>query len=78
MTVKIYPTPYSSTEEVARQQAVAERVAQEFKTEFEAMCKKYKAEFRVRDDGIDVEFDGVYEDSDTVRPCFTIQFGTSI
>jgi hypothetical protein len=87
MTVKVYPNSYVSTEENARHKAIAEQVAQEFKEEFEAMCARYKCEVSVREktsgystyvEGIDVDFDGIYEDGETVRPYFTVQFGSTI
>jgi hypothetical protein len=87
MTIKVYPSTYVSTEENARQRTVAEQVAIEFQEEFAAMCEKYKVEFSVREntsgyasyvEGIDVDFDGIYKDGETVRPYFTIQFGSSI
>ncbi len=87
MTIKMYPSSYVSKEENARQCEVAERVAIEFQEEFAAMCEKYKVEFSVREytsgyqsyaEGIDVDFDGIYKDGETVRPYFTIQFGSSI
>ena len=86
MTVKVYPSYYANKEENERQRAVAEQVAAEFKAEFAAMMAKYKVEITVREsttgyftsvDGIDVEFDGIYADGETVRPYFTVQFGTS-
>lgn len=87
MTIKMYESLYVSKEETARQCEVAERVAIEFQEEFAAMCEKYKVEFSVREsrgsyesyaEGIDVDFDGIYKDGETVRPYFTIQFGTNI
>jgi hypothetical protein len=87
MTIKMYPSSYVSKEETARQREAAERVAIEFQEEFEAMCAKYKVEFSVREytsgyqsyaEGIDVDFDGIYEDGETVRPYFTVQFGSTI
>jgi hypothetical protein len=87
MKIEIYENPYVSKEENARQRAVAERVAAEFKAEFEAMIKKYKVEITVREsqsgyetcvEGIDVEFDGIYGDVAEVRPYFTIEFGSTI
>ena len=87
MTIKTYPTSYVSKEENERQKAIAERVAIEFQEEFAAMCAKYKVEFSVREttsgystyaEGIDVDFDGIYEDGTTVRPYFTVQFGSTI
>jgi hypothetical protein len=87
MTIKMYKSDYVSKEENARQCAVAEQVAIEFQEEFAAMCEKYKVEFSVRErqsgyatcvDGIDVDFDGIYKDGTTVRPYFTIEFGTTI
>jgi hypothetical protein len=87
MTIKMYKSDYVSKEENARQCSVAEQVAIEFQEEFAAMCKKYKVEFTVREktsgystyvEGIDVEFDGIYQDGTTVRPYFTIEFGTTI
>lgn len=87
MTIKMYESSYVSKEETARQRAVAEQVAIEFQEEFAAMCEKYKVEFSVREntsgyesyvEGIDVDFDGIYKDGETVRPYFTIEFGTTI
>ena len=87
MTIKMYESSYVSKEETARQRDVAEQVAAEFKAEFEAMIKKYKVEISVREghgsyqnwvEGIDVDFDGIYEDGDTKRPYFTVQFGSNI
>lgn len=87
MTIKVYENSYVSKEETQRQREVAEKVAAEFKAEFQAMIKKYKVEISVRErqsgyetcvDGIDVEFDGIYEDGETIRPYFTIQYGTWI
>ena len=87
MTIKVYPSSYVSNEENARQREAAERVAIEFQEEFEAMCEKYKVEFSVREctsgyqsyaEGIDVDFDGIYADGETVRPYFTIQFSSTI
>jgi hypothetical protein len=87
MTIKMYESSYVNKEENTRQREVAEKTATEFKAEFAAMCEKYKVEFSVRErqsgyatcvDGIDVDFDGIYKDGETVRPYFTIEFGTSI
>jgi hypothetical protein len=86
MTVKMYESSYVDREENARQRAVAEQVAAEFRAEFAAMMAKYKAEISVREctsgyqtyaEGIDVDFDGIYADGTTVRPYFTVKFGTS-
>ena len=86
MTIKMYPSSYVSKEENERQRVVAEQVTAEFKAEFAAMMAKYKAEICVREstrgyytsvDGIDVEFDGIYAEGETVRPYFTVEFGTS-
>ena len=87
MTVKTFPSSYASNEENARQKAIAEQVAAEFTAEFEAMCKRYKCEVSVREghasytsyvEGIDVDFDGIYDDGTTVRPYFTICFGSNM
>ena len=87
MTVKVYPSYVKNTEENARQKAVADQVAAEFTAEFEAMCKRYKCEVSIREktsgyntyaEGIDVDFDGIYEDGETVRPYFTISFGSNM
>jgi len=86
MTVKTFPSSYASNEENTRQRAIAEQVAAEFKAEFAAMMSKYKAEISVREctsgyqtyaEGFDVDFDGIYADGTTVRPYFTVQFGTN-
>ena len=86
MTIKMYESSYVSKEETARQRVVVERVAAEFKAEFEAMIKKYQVEITVREkhsgyetyvEGIDIEFDGIYDEG-TIRPYFTIQYGTTI
>jgi hypothetical protein len=87
MTVKVYPNSYASKEENARHKAIAEQVAAEFQAEFEAMCKRYQCEVSIREktsgystyaEGIDVDFDGIYEDGTTVRPYFTICFGSDM
>ena len=93
MTVKTIPCPYvsinsyESKEENDRQKAIAEQVAAEFKAEFEAMCKRYKCEVSIREstngyythaEGIDVDFDGIYADGETVRPYFTVRFGSDM
>jgi ABC-type glutathione transport system ATPase component len=87
MTIKMYESSYVSKGENARQRAVAEQVAIEFQEEFAAMCEKYKVEFSVREcnkgyqsyaEGIDVDFDGIYKDGETIRPYFTIEFSTTI
>ena len=87
MTVKTFPSPYASKEENARQKAIAEQVAAEFQADFEAMIKRYKCEVSVREghgsyqswvEGIDVDFDGIYEDGETVRPYFTVCFGSDM
>jgi hypothetical protein len=86
MTVKVYPSYVKNTEENARQRAIAEQVAAEFRAEFAAMMAKYKAEISVREctsgyqtyaEGFDVDFDGIYAEGETVRPYFTVQFGTN-
>jgi hypothetical protein len=86
MTIKTFTSSYASKEENDRQCAIAAQVAQEFKAEFAAMMAKYKAEITVREctsgyntyaEGIDVDFDGIYAEGETVRPYFTVQFGTS-
>ena len=80
MTVKTY------TDDKA-QQAVAQEVAEQFEAEFRAMCEKYKVEFSVREttsgyetyaEGIDVDFDGIYEDGEVIRPYFTVSFGRAM
>jgi hypothetical protein len=87
MTVKMYESSYVDREENARQKAIAEQVAAEFQAEFEAMCARYKCEVSIREktsgystyaEGIDVDFDGIYEDGTTVRPYFTISFGSDM
>lgn len=87
MNIKMYESSYVSAEETERQREVAKQVAAEFKAEFEAMIKKYQIEITVREnrasyesyvEGIDVDFDGIYKDGETVRPYFTIQFGATI
>jgi len=86
MTIKMYESSYVSKEENERQHEVAKQVAAEFKAEFEAMIKKYQVEITVREnrsgyetyvEGIDIEFDGIYDEG-TIRPYFTIQYGTTI
>ena len=87
MTVQTFPSSYVSREENERQKAIAEQVAAEFAAEFKAMCERYKCEVSIREktsgyntyaEGIDVDFDGIYEDGTTVRPYFTICFGSDM
>ena len=87
MTVQTFPSTWSTKEENERQRTIAEQVAAEFKAEFEAMCARFKCEVSVREktsgystyvEGIDVDFDGIYEDGTTVRPYFTICFGSDM
>lgn len=71
--------------EKARQEAAVAKIAAEFKAEFQAMMKKYKCEMSVATsshgyetsvDGVEFEFDGIYEDGMTVRPYFSVNVGT--
>jgi hypothetical protein len=78
--------PYSyHPVENARLEATVEEVTAAFKAEFMALMKKYKCEMSVATssrsyetvvDGVEFEFDGVYQDGETVRPYFSINVGT--
>ena len=68
-------------------EAKAREVAEAFQAEIAAVFAKYKCEVSVREghgsyetwvEGIDVDFDGIYEDGETVRPYFTIEFGSNM
>jgi hypothetical protein len=78
---------FTSEEENNRQRAIAEQTAAEFEVELQALLKKYKAEVSVNEntsgyapyiEGIDVDFDGIYENGVTVRPYFTIHFNSDM
>ena len=78
---------FTSDEENKRQRAVAEQTALQFEVELQALLKKYRAEVSVSEstkgyntwvEGIDVDFDGIYEDGVTVRPYFTINFNSDM
>lgn len=78
---------FTSEEENKHQRAIAERTAMQFEVELQALLKKYKAEVCVNEntkgyntwvEGIDVDFDGIYENGVTVRPYFTIHFNSDM
>ena len=85
MTIKHYHFSIFEKESREANEDKAKQVAAEFKVEFAAMMRKYKAEICVREsshgyegpyaEGFDVDFDGIYEDGETVRPYFTVEFG---
>lgn len=61
----------------------AQEDAEAFTKELHALLEKYKAAVRIREssarysyiaEGIDVEFDGIYTETEIVRPSFTVEF----
>lgn len=87
VTVYNWSPSFISNEENKRQHAIAEQTAAEFEVELQALLKKYRAEVSVSEstkgyntwvEGIDVDFDGIYENGVTVRPYFTINFNSDM
>lgn len=76
---------YESEAEKAKHAETEAKVTAEFKAEFAAMMRKYKCEMGVATssrnyetsvDGVEFDFDGIYEDGETVRPYFSVNVGT--